>query len=71
MRLHDIRKLIPAVLALALSLSALVPAASLAATGITLGTVAPDFTKTQLSGGSISLSDYRGKVVLLFLLGYS
>lgn len=34
------------------------------------GDEAPDFTKTELGGGEISLSDYSGKVVILFLLGY-
>jgi hypothetical protein len=35
------------------------------------GSLGPDFTKTPLGGGSISLSQYSGKVVVLFLLGYS
>ena len=60
-----------AVLGLFLSFSAALPRTSPAATGITLGSVAPNFTKTRLSGGSVSLSDYAGKVVLLFLLGYN
>lgn len=34
------------------------------------GAVAPNFTKNQLGGGSVSLSNYSGKVVVLFLLGY-
>ena len=46
---------------------------------IAVGAVAPDFTKSELSGGPgawskggpISLSDYASKVVVLFLLGYS
>jgi hypothetical protein len=38
---------------------------------IALGTPGPDFTKTPLGGGSVSLSQYAGKVVVLFLLGYS
>jgi hypothetical protein len=35
------------------------------------GDVAPDFHKTDLNGTAQSLSQYRGKVVFLFLLGYS
>jgi hypothetical protein len=42
-----------------------------AAAQIPLGAVGPDFTKVQLGGGSVSLSQYSGKVVVLFLLGYS
>src|SRR5258705_11951552 len=34
------------------------------------GAVAPAFTKSVLGGGTASLSDYSGKVVVLFLLGY-
>jgi len=45
---------------------------------IAVGSPAPGFTKSQLAGGPgawsvggpISLSDYAGKVVVLFLLGY-
>ena len=35
------------------------------------GATAPEFTKTDLNSVSRSLSDYSGKVVVLFLLGYS
>jgi len=38
---------------------------------IPLGAVGPNFTKTQVGGGAVSLSQYTGKVVVLFLLGYS
>ncbi len=38
---------------------------------IPLGATGPNFTKTPLGGGSVSLSQYSGKVVVLFLLGYS
>lgn len=38
---------------------------------VTPGAVAPNFTKNQFGGGSVSLNQYAGKVVLLFLLGYS
>jgi hypothetical protein len=41
-----------------------------AAAQIPLGVTGPDFTKTPLGGGSISLSQYSGRVVVLFLLGY-
>lgn len=42
------------------------------------GSVAPAFAKNQLAGapgnwskgGAVSLGDYAGKVVVLFLLGY-
>ena len=45
--------------------------ASPALAQIPLGATGPDFTKTPLGGGSVSLSQYSGKVVVLFLLGYS
>ncbi len=35
-----------------------------------LGTPAPDFTYSTLSHGTISLSDYSGKVVYLFFFGW-
>ena len=35
------------------------------------GDVAPDFRKLDLNGVSRTLFEYRGKVVVLFLLGYS
>ena len=35
-----------------------------------VGTIAPDFTHSTLSNGTISLSDYRGKVVYLFFFGW-
>ena len=38
---------------------------------IALGAQAPDFTKSVLGGGTTSLQAYSGKVVVLFLLGYS
>lgn len=36
-----------------------------------VGSPAPDFTKTTLDHGQISLSQYRGKVVYLFFAGYN
>jgi len=45
-----------------------------AAADIPLGATAPDFTKSVLGGGTLSLSQYtpnHNKVVVLFLLGYS
>ncbi len=48
-----------------------------ASANIQPGQSAPDFTKNALSGppwakgGPVSLGDYTGKVVILFLLGYS
>jgi hypothetical protein len=35
-----------------------------------IGDVAPDFHKTDLNGTAQTLSQYRGKVVFLFLLGF-
>ena len=35
------------------------------------GDLAPDFHKTDLNGQAQTLSQYRGKVVVMFLLGYS
>ena len=59
----------PAALALLLA-SGLALTAGSAAAQIPLGAVGLNFTKTQLGGGSVSLSHYSGKVVVLFLLGY-
>ena len=36
----------------------------------TVDTPAPDFTHQTLSHGSVSLSDYQGKVVYLFFFGW-
>jgi hypothetical protein len=41
-----------------------------AARALMPGDEAPDFTLTALGGQSLSLSDYRGQVVLLALVGY-
>ena len=41
-----------------------------ATANILVGQAAPNFTKTKLGGGALSLNDYAGKVVVLFLLGY-
>lgn len=35
-----------------------------------VGTEAPDFTHSTLSHGTISLSDFRGKIVYLFFFGW-
>ena len=35
-----------------------------------VGTEAPDFTHATVSHGTISLSDYRGKIVYLFFFGW-
>ncbi len=53
-----------------LSLFVLAAAPGPAAAVVHAGDPAPAFTKTALDGGPISLSDYSGKVVVLFLLGY-
>lgn len=39
--------------------------------GLHAGDLAPDFRGTDLDGVSHKLSDYRGKVVMLFVLGSS
>lgn len=36
-----------------------------------VGSPAPNFTKTTLDNGQITLSQYRGKVVYLFFAGYN
>jgi hypothetical protein len=41
------------------------------AAAIGVGDIAPDFTLLDLNGTSHSLSQYRGQVVLLGLIGYS
>ncbi len=53
--------------------SAAVPPAGIpaAAAAVVHGSVAPNFTKTELGGGPVSLASFSGKVVVLFLLGYS
>jgi len=69
------RKVLARGLMLAASL-VVVPSAARAL--IAVGSPAPDFTKNQVAGGPgswskgspVSLGDYAGKVVVLFLLGY-
>ena len=51
-------------------------AASLAVAGEALasakvGEPAPDFELQRLTGGTVALSEFRGKVVLLNFLGYN
>jgi len=43
------------------------PAAAL----VQVGEEAPDFTLEALGGGQVSLSEFRGKVVLINLFGYN
>ena len=59
-------------LVVSLLLAALIPLATPreARALIPLGASAPNFTKTDLTGTPRSLSDYSGKVVVLFLLGW-
>ncbi len=61
---------------LALVAASLLTAAALlhatpSAAVVQVGQLAPDFTKTDLNGATQTLSAYRGKVVVLFLLGYN
>ena len=56
--------------ALMVSMLAVALGATAAAANIQVGQVAPNFTKSKLGGDTVSLSDYSGKVVVLFLLGY-
>ena len=51
------------------TLFALLAGASPARAGLHAGDLAPDFRGTDLNGVSHKLSDYRGKVVMLFVLG--
>jgi hypothetical protein len=44
-------------------------AAGPAFAGLHAGDIAPNFRGTDLNGVSHQLSDYRGKVVMLFVLG--
>jgi hypothetical protein len=52
-----------------LSLIALFPAPARAV--LHAGDVAPDFHKTDLNGTAQTLYQYRGKVVVMFLMGYN
>ncbi|MGD9900651.1 MAG: redoxin domain-containing protein [Calditrichaceae bacterium] len=36
-----------------------------------VGDPAPDFTLNRLDGGTFTLSDYKGKVIYLFFVGYN
>ena len=38
---------------------------------VKIGEQAPDFTLQQLDGTQVSLSDFRGKVVLINLFGFN
>lgn len=58
---------LPALAALCVVLGTAAPASA----QILPGAVAPNFTKTALGGGPVSLADYSGQVVVLFLLGYA
>ena len=39
--------------------------------GQSVGTKAPDFTYSTVDHGTISLSDYNGKIVYLFFFGWN
>lgn len=61
-----------AIRALLLGLSLLCSLAPVAGVhaDVAVGATAPAFTKNVLGGGTATLSQYSGKVVVLFLLGY-
>jgi uncharacterized Rossmann fold enzyme len=54
---------------LILTLLALVPGSARAV--LHAGDVTPDFHKTDLDGAAQTLFQYRGKVVVMFLMGYN
>lgn len=54
-----------------LALILLLAMTSTASALVKTGEQAPDFTLQQLDGGQVSLSDFRGKVVLINLFGYN
>ncbi|GEM_PF-3433396 len=58
------RKILLTTTALLLSAAAAWPQAM-------VGSAAPNFTKTTLDNGQISLAQYRGKVVYLFFVGFN
>jgi hypothetical protein len=50
---------------------ALFLAAAPAAAQLPVGATVPAFSKSLLGGGTVTNTSYPGKVVVLFLLGYS
>ncbi|MEO5616617.1 MAG: hypothetical protein ABIS67_02520 [Candidatus Eisenbacteria bacterium] len=54
-----------------IAILALTLGATASSAAIQVGQYGPNFTKTNLDGISTSLSQYSGKVVVLFLLGYA
>ncbi len=59
----------PPRIALLGALAAMLITAAPVRAGLHAGDLAPDFRGTDLAGVSHKLSDYRGKVVMLFVLG--
>lgn len=55
---------------MALSIVMLVMVAGMAMASGEVGTLAPDFSLTAQGGGTISLGDYEGRVLVLFVIGY-
>ena len=55
---------------MALSIVMLVMVSGMAMASGEVGTVAPEFSLTAQGGGVHNLSDYRGRVVVLFVIGY-
>lgn len=55
--------------ALSFTILALALGATTSGANILVGQYGPNFTKPHVDGGSVSLSDYPGKVVALFLFG--
>ena len=54
-----------------LALVVLLACSSAAPALVKTGEQAPDFTLQQLDGAQVSLSDFRGKVVLINLFGFN
>jgi hypothetical protein len=61
----------PRLIMILVLLAGILLAPGTAAAVVHAGDVAPDFSKTDLDGNTQTLSQYQGKVVFMFLLGWS